>query len=92
MISNLAIIISTLIVIIIIIFILVDCIECLETKRAPYSLIISLLIALLIAIVYPWGIPAIEVYRGNTTLEITYRDSIPVDSVVVYKKDINKNK
>lgn len=30
--------------------------------------------------------PAIEVYRGNTTLEITYRDGIPVDSTVVYKK------
>lgn len=29
---------------------------------------------------------AIEVYQGKTTLEITYRDSIPVDSVVVYKK------
>lgn len=29
---------------------------------------------------------AIDVYRGNTTLEITYRDSIPVDSVVVFKK------
>lgn len=28
---------------------------------------------------------AIEVYRGNTTLEITYRDSIPVDSTVIYK-------
>ena len=31
-------------------------------------------------------VPAIEVYRGNTTLEITYRDGIPVDSVVVYRK------
>ena len=30
-------------------------------------------------------IPAIEVYRGNTTLQITYEDSIPIDSVVVYK-------
>ena len=29
---------------------------------------------------------AIDVYRGKTTLEITYRDSIPVDSTVVYKK------
>lgn len=29
---------------------------------------------------------AIDVYRGKTTLEITYRDSIPVDSLVVYKK------
>ena len=29
---------------------------------------------------------ALDVYQGKTTLEITYRDSIPVDSVVVYKK------
>ena len=29
---------------------------------------------------------AIDVYRGRTTLEITYRDSIPVDSVVVFKE------
>ena len=28
---------------------------------------------------------AIDVYRGKTTLEITYRDSIPVDTVVVFK-------
>jgi len=28
---------------------------------------------------------ALDVYRGNTTLEITYKDSIPVDSVVVFK-------
>lgn len=30
---------------------------------------------------------ALDVYQGKTTLEITYRDSIPVDSVVVWKKD-----
>ena len=29
--------------------------------------------------------PAIDVYRGKTTLQITYKDSIPIDSVVVYK-------
>lgn len=28
---------------------------------------------------------AIDVYRGNTTLEITYKDSIPVDTIVVFK-------
>lgn len=28
---------------------------------------------------------AIDVYRGKTTLEITYKDSIPMDSVVVFK-------
>lgn len=27
----------------------------------------------------------IDVYRGKTTLEITYRDSVAVASVVVYK-------
>lgn len=28
---------------------------------------------------------ALDVYRDKTTLEITYRDSVAVDSVVVYK-------
>ena len=28
---------------------------------------------------------ALDVYRGNTTLEITYRDSMAVDTVVVFK-------
>lgn len=32
---------------------------------------------------------ALDVYKGKTTLEITYRDSIPVDSTVVFK---NKEK
>lgn len=31
-------------------------------------------------------IPAIEVYRGNTELQISYIDSIPQDSIVVLKK------
>lgn len=26
-----------------------------------------------------------DVYRGKTTLEITYRDSVAIDSIVVYK-------
>lgn len=29
---------------------------------------------------------AMDVYQGKTTLEITYRDSIPVDSIVVFKE------
>ncbi len=50
--------------------------------------------AILITIVeskYPTAIEeskcptAIDVYRGNTTLEITYKDSIAIDSVVVFK-------
>ena len=33
---------------------------------------------------------AMDVYQGKTTLEITYRDSIPVDSVVVFKDEFKK--
>ncbi len=29
----------------------------------------------------------IDVYRGYTTLQITYQDSVPIDSVVVFKKE-----
>lgn len=32
-------------------------------------------------------IKPIDVYRGKTTLEITYRDSVAVDSVVVWKEE-----
>ena len=28
---------------------------------------------------------AIDVYRGKTTLQITYKDNIPIDTTVVYK-------
>lgn len=31
----------------------------------------------------------LDVYRGKTTLEITYRDSVAVDSTVVYKLKYN---
>ena len=30
-------------------------------------------------------ISALDVYCGKTTLEITYRDSVAIDSIVVYK-------
>ena len=33
---------------------------------------------------------ALDVYQGKTTIEITYRDSIPVDSVVVFKEEFKK--
>lgn len=33
---------------------------------------------------------ALDVYQGKTTLEITYRDSIAVDSVVVFKPEFKK--
>lgn len=30
---------------------------------------------------------AIDVYRGNTELEITYVNGTPIDTIVVFKKD-----
>lgn len=47
-----------------------------------------LILYLIIAIVLysrPKEPTAMEVYRGKTTLEITYKDGIPIDSVVVFK-------
>lgn len=28
---------------------------------------------------------AIDVYRGKTTLQITYKNNVPIDTTVVYK-------
>lgn len=33
---------------------------------------------------------ALDVYQGKTTLEVTYKDNIPVDSVVVFKDEFKK--
>lgn len=33
---------------------------------------------------------ALDVYQGKTTLEITYKDSVPIDSVVVFKEEFKK--
>ena len=49
---------------------------------------ISFIVGVLWGILYPiWSNTptALDVYRGKTTLEITYRDSVAVDSTVVYK-------
>lgn len=37
---------------------------------------------------YTPSVTPIDVYRGNTTLEITYRDSIIIDSTVVWKEEV----
>ena len=36
---------------------------------------------------YNPSIKPMDVYQGKTTLEITYRDSIAIDSVVVWKEE-----
>lgn len=45
-----------------------------------YSLIVTVLL-----IIYFKEPTAIDVYKGKTTLEITYKDNIPIDSTVVWK-------
>lgn len=50
-----------------------------------YSFMLSL--GILIFLVFSLNEPkAIDVYRGKTTLEITYKDKVPIDSTVIWKK------
>lgn len=62
---------------------------CILTSGSLKSLAAIMLLIIGIALVVSntvGGIPqAIDVYRGNTTLQITYQGSIPIDSVVVFK-------
>ena len=48
------------------------------------STILTFIIFVLV-IVYMTEPRAINVYRGNTTLEITYKNGIPIHSTVVWK-------
>lgn len=54
------------------------------------GMFIGAFIVLLVSIIMSEEEPPIrpiDVYRGKTTLEITYRDSVAVDSVVVWKEE-----
>lgn len=76
-----------------IIIVLVFAVIYTEAKRHTSTIggmIIGAFIALLFNIILfevEPPIKAIDVYRGKTTLEITYRDSVAVDSVVVWKEE-----
>lgn len=50
----------------------------------------AILTAIVSGIIYSINPPVepLDVYQGKTTLEITYKDSIPVDSVVVLKENV----
>ena len=43
------------------------------------------MIAMFLIIAYLCRPKAIDVYRDKTTLEITYKNSVPIDTVVVWK-------
>ena len=49
--------------------------------------IVFIVIALIIVLYNVKNPTAMDVYRNKTTLEITYRDGVPIDSTVVYKRN-----
>ena len=51
-----------------------------------YTLFVYSFLVLLLLLSYVYKPKAIDVYRGKTTLEITYKDKVPIDSTVVWKK------
>ena len=52
---------------------------------AIISLISFILFAIGLVMVHVGNPSAIDVYRGKTTLQITYKNNVPIDSIVVYK-------
>ena len=48
-----------------------------------FLLTVGILVSLLVILEEP---QAIDVYRGKTTLEITYKDGVAIDSTVVFKE------
>jgi hypothetical protein len=49
--------------------------------------VIFILLLIYLAILSEMPTP-MDVYQGNTTLEITYKDGVPVDSNVVFKDNV----
>ena len=47
-----------------------------------FFLTVGILVSLLVILEEP---QAIDVYKGKTTLEITYKDGVAIDSTVVFK-------
>ena len=50
-----------------------------------YALFIYSFLILVLLISYTHKPKAIDVYKGKTTLEITYKDKVPIDTTVVWK-------
>ena len=58
-----------------------------EGERLPIVLFVLSLISCILLCIHLMKPTAIDVYKGKTTLEITYRDGVPVDSTVVWNYD-----
>jgi hypothetical protein len=71
-------------------FIFIKCCDESEKGAVAFGCILAIMTLLTIGMfVFAFSdkpITPIDVYRGKTTLEITYKDSIAIDSVVVWKE------
>ena len=58
-----------------------------ETNFFIYTLFVYSFRVFILSLSCVYKPSAIDVYRGKTTLEITYKDKVPVDSTVVWKNN-----
>ena len=56
-----------------------------ENSFYKVCLTVSSLLVFLLFLVLMGKPRAIDVYKGRTTLEITYKDKVPIDTTVVWK-------
>ena len=63
--------------------VLLDC--SFENSFCKVFLTVSSLLVFLLFLVLMGKPRAIDVYKGRTTLEITYKDKVPIDTTVVWK-------
>ena len=64
-----------------------------EKKYGSISIVLSVIAVICLAFISAdiGDAPtALDVYKGNTELKITYEGKVPVDSVVIYKKKVHE--
>ena len=83
------IILITLVFLLVILIMGVDSLSKAKYDSVGVVLVVSIILAFIVLITtlcLKDNPRAIDVYRGDTTLERTYRDGIPIDSTVVWKE------
>ena len=85
---------APLFAVIVIIFILVLSISLfasiMDTNRTPDkigsgAILVLVVIGFTLLLIILFEPSAMDVYQGKTTLEVTYKENVPIDSVVVWK-------
>ena len=61
----------------------------LDVRGLWFTFILLNFVLLILILIQMQKPTAMDVYKGKTTLEMTYKDGIPIDSVVVWK-DVKK--